>query len=140
MRKFYRDIKGIDMGSKNYNNTGILSSSDSNSSNIENMHGSQFRGTKMALPYGISSRPPSGTKVQVMSNGSDDVIVGVHDADRKKCGVGELVLYSSGGCKVCLSNDGTLTMSNGSCGISLGKDGKIDITCVELSVNGQVIP
>lgn len=72
----------------------------------------EYREVPLVAPFGIRWNPPSGSNVQLIKNwnsGSNIVAVGtiVDDAIEP----GEVEIYSLGGAKIKLKNDGTIIMN-----------------------------
>ena len=64
-------------------------------------------------PYGIAYVPPVGASSLVMPAGAGGVCLGVVAAPAEGLEQGELMLYSSGGARIVLKNDGRVLI-NGS--------------------------
>lgn len=111
MRRIDKAMRSIDIEHRRENYMGPLTSTDNggHTANVNNLYNSQVRDAKTVMPYGISSRSPSGLKAQaIVNDNSDSAIVGVYDPNRPQVGVGEICLYSSGGCSVYLKADGSV--------------------------------
>ena len=130
MRRIDQAFKSIDSSHRREAYIGPLASTSNGGhlANVNNLYNSQIKG-KTVMPYGISSRAMGGTKAQtIVNNNSDNVVVGVYDPDRPHVGVGEICLYSSGGCSVYLSASGEISIETGNSSIDVKKSGAIDIT------------
>lgn len=128
MRRIDRDISSVDVGHKRETYIGPIASTSNGGrdTNVNNLYNSQIN-SKSVMPYGISSRGMSGMKAQTIVNGnSDNVTVGVYDPNRPDVGVGEICLYSSGGCSIYLSSNGAISIDACGCGIDILKN-KISI-------------
>ncbi len=64
-----------------------------------------------AAPYGIAYVPPTGSKVVLVPLGDTAVCVGVEQQSAGDLSAGEIMLYSSGGAKIVLKNDGTVVIN-----------------------------
>lgn len=130
MRRIDRALQSVDNKHRQENYVGPLASTSAggHNANVNNLYNSQVRDAKTVMPYGISSRPLSGVKAQaVVNDNSDNVVVGVYDPKRPAVGVGELCLYSSGGCSIYLSSTGIISIVSGDSNIDVSKN-KIDIS------------
>ena len=78
MRKFGKELTNIDTPHRQEGYSGIVSSlgEDGKTANIGNMNGSQIRGTKILLPYGIACVGMSGMNTHVMLDGNNSYING----------------------------------------------------------------
>ena len=64
-----------------------------------------------AAPYGIAYVPPVGTRTLVMPTDGGAVCMGVIGAPDVRLEQGELMLYSSGGARIVLKNDGRVLIN-----------------------------
>lgn len=63
-------------------------------------------------PFGIACVPPDGTQAIVMPVSDGSVALGILMQDCKELSPGEIMLYSAGGARLILKNDGTI-VANG---------------------------
>lgn len=148
MRNFGREISSTNSKKTRDGHIGRISSVDKGgkSMNVNNLNNSQLRELMNVSPYGISSCGKSGMRAQVIVNDdSNNVVVGIYDPDKPEVEVGEIVLYSIGGCTVYLDKDGNITMTTGNAKITMDKitngiaiDGNVSITGT-LKINGVSI-
>lgn len=147
MRRLDRVVQSVNSSHKRESYIGPLASTNAggHNANVNNLHNSQVRDAKTIMPYGISSRAPSGVKAQAIVNGNNDnTVVGVYDKNRPEVDVGEICLYTEkGGNSVYLQKDGTITIKNKKASISLNPDsgditmrteGNINIDCNRYNV------
>lgn len=66
---------------------------------------------KKAVPYGIAYSAPLGEKTVTIPVGNADVCVGVVENNNNNLEQGEIMLFSSGGAKIILKNDGTVIIN-----------------------------
>jgi hypothetical protein len=148
MKQFGREASNIHSEHKREGYIGPTASTGNGgkSMNVNNLNNSQLRGLLTMAPYGISSRGKAGMKAQVIVNdNSNNAAVGIYDPNKPEVEVGEIVLYSTGGCTIYLDKDGNITMTSGSAKIIMNKVthgiavyGDVSITGT-LKVNGVSI-
>ncbi len=96
-------------------NNSVLSDVTSAYKNRVNVEGlGETREAKLIAPYGIIWLPPIGATAEIIKNWGREkhsVAIGVLMEDK---GIlpGELLLYSSGGAKIHLKNDGTVMIND----------------------------
>ena len=125
MRRIDKALQSVDNRHRQENYVGPLASTSAggHNANVNNLYNSQVRDAKTVMPYGISSRPSSGMKAQtVVNDNSDSAVVGVYDPARPKVGVGELCLYSAGGCSIYLSATGVISVTSGDASLDVSKN------------------
>lgn len=125
MRRIDKALRSVNKNHRQENYTGPLASTSAGGHNasVNNLYNSQVRDANTVMPYGISSRPFSGIKAQtVVNDNSDSVVVGVYDPSRPKVGVGEVCLYSAGGCSVYLSATGVVSVTSGNSSLDVSKN------------------
>lgn len=84
--------------------TGAVSQSDVNTMSF---NGScQYRRVDFVAPFGISYCPPVGVTGVTVPTDSGNVVVGVNAVIDSSLEPGELLLFSSGGAKIHLKNNG----------------------------------
>ena len=133
MRRIDKALQSVDSRHRQEGYVGPLASTSAggHNANVNNLYNSQVRDAKTVMPYGVSSRPPSGVKAQtIVNDNSDNVVVGIYDPARPKVGVGEVCLYSAGGCAVYLSANGIITIESG--------NNRIVVSKSSISINGSV--
>lgn len=110
MRKFGKELANVDTPHRQEGYSGTVSSlgEDGKTANIGNMNGSQIRGTRILLPYGVACVGMSGMNTHVIIDGNNSYINGMYDPNRPITVPGELVLYSSGGAIIRLKTDGSI--------------------------------
>ncbi len=82
---------------------GKVNSSNSNSLGV--VSSNQYTALKQTAPYGIASVPPNGENAVVIPLKDIHLCLGTICEDRQ-LQPGELLLFSKGGAKILLSNDG----------------------------------
>lgn len=130
MRRLDKALQSVTNNHRQENYVGPLSSTAGGGHNgsMNNLYNSQVRNSKVFMPYGVSSRPFSGVEAQaVVNDNNGTVIVGVYDPSRPKVGVGEICLYSSGGCSVYLSATGDISVRTNNGDIDIRQSGAIQI-------------
>ena len=73
----------------------------------------EYRAPTVTAPWGICYRPPAGTQAVLIPAQNGVVYLGVRMEAEKLTGLqeGELLLYSSGGASVRLTNDGRVLIN-----------------------------
>lgn len=71
----------------------------------------EHREIKAAAPFGIVSIPPVGTKAVVTPTEQGFIYTGAINQQADGLEPGELMLYSSGGAKIVLKNDGKVLVN-----------------------------
>lgn len=125
MRRLDKALSSVGSNHRQENYMGPLASTDAggHKANVNNLCNSQVRNAKTVMPYGVSSRAPSGMKAQsVVNDNSDSVVVGVYDPKRPQVGTGEVCLYSAGGCTVYLLSTGIISIESGNCSLDVSKE------------------
>lgn len=144
MRRIDKALQSVNNRHKQENYVGPLASTSAggHNANVNNLYNSQVRDAKTVMPYGISSRPFSGVKAQtVVNDNSDNIVVGVYDPSRPKVSVGEICIYSSGGCSIYLTSTGEILIESGNTrivvnGSNIQIDGSINIS-EDVEINGD---
>lgn len=124
VRRIDQALKSVDSSHRREAYIGPLASTGGggHSAKVNNLYNSEVRG-KSVMPFGISSRAMAGTKAQtIVNDNSDNVVVGVYDPARPHVGVGEVCLYSTGGCSIYLSADGVVSVESGGCSLDVEPD------------------
>ena len=70
-----------------------------------------LRGLPVVAPYGIVYAPPVGERSMVIPCGSGRACMGVIAPPPEDLEAGELMLYSSGGARIVLKNDGRVLIN-----------------------------
>lgn len=70
-----------------------------------------FDNIQKIVPYGLEYVPPVGTTAVVIPVGNSQYFTGVVCQNTAELQPGELALYSSGGAKIVLKNDGTVVIN-----------------------------
>lgn len=71
----------------------------------------EYSAVKKVAPYGIAYVAPQGEESVVMPLGGGEVCVGVVSGLSENLNPGELMLYSLGGAKILLKNDGSVVIN-----------------------------
>lgn len=71
---------------------------------------SEYRSLPLAAPWGIAWRPPPGAKAVVVSGKDGDVCAGTI-VPQDGLEPGELLLYSAGGARILLKNNGEVVVN-----------------------------
>lgn len=79
--------------------------------NIVVQNSNEYRGIKVVSPRGIAYMPVQGDKTVVIPVGDENVCIGAIN-ESAELEAGELMLYSSGGAKIVLKNNGEVLINN----------------------------
>ena len=71
----------------------------------------EYNSVPKAVPYGIAYAAPIGTKSIVIPVGDSQVCAGVISKGFPELKSGEIILFSSGGAKIHLKNDGSVVIN-----------------------------
>lgn len=139
MRRIDKMITSVNSTSLQTNCGGVLSSTGSGGkkANINNLHGSQLRDVTVIMPYGVSSRPKKGVKVQTLVNDDDDVaMVGCYDSNRPDVEAGETMIYSNVGSIIYLDKNGNIIIKSKK-NVSISAK-SVSISADSVSINSNV--
>lgn len=121
---------------QNNYNTSELGTVTSSGKEINALGVGEYREVPLVAPFGIRWNPPSGANVQLIKNwhmGSNIVAVGtIVDEEIPH---GEVELYSKGGAKLRLKNDGTVIVNDK---VTISKEGKVKAIDIEISNNMRI--
>lgn len=68
-------------------------------------------GVPAAAPYGVAYVPPIGSRSLILPTDAGAVCLGVIEAPDAELEQGELMLYSAGGARIVLKNDGRVLIN-----------------------------
>lgn len=71
---------------------------------------SEYRGLPFAGPWGIAYQPPNAARAVIVTTNAGDTCIGTLAADQG-LEPGELLLYSSGGARLYLKNNGDIVIN-----------------------------
>ncbi len=115
-------------------NNSILADVTSASGNKINAYSAgESREVRLIAPYGVIWLPPVGTVAEIIKNWGRDkhaVAIGVISED-KGISPGECLLYSQGGAKIYMKNDGSVILNDS---VQITKDG----SSIVLNGNNEV--
>lgn len=83
----------------------------SESKNLILQNSNEYREIKIVSPRGISYVPVQGDKMVVVPVGDENICIGAIQ-EEKDIEAGELMLYSSGGAKIILKNNGQVVINS----------------------------
>lgn len=121
---------------QNSYNTSELGTVTSSGKEINSLGVGEYREVPLVAPFGIRWNPPSGESVQLIKNwhmGSNIVAVGT--IVDEEIPPGEVELYSMGGAKIQLKNDGTVIVNDK---VIITKEGKVKALDIEISKNMSI--
>lgn len=84
---------------------------DSNGSNVTVQSANEYRDIPLVAPFGIAYVPTNGDRSVVIPVSDQSVCLGSLVED-KNLEPGELMLFSNGGAKIILKNDGTVVIND----------------------------
>ncbi len=84
---------------------------DSSGSNVTVQSAHEYREIPLIAPYGIAYVPDNGDKTVVIPVAGKNICLGSIVKD-KNLNPGELMLFSKGGAKIILKNDGTVVIND----------------------------
>ena len=97
---------------QNSSNTSELGTVTSSGKEINVLGVGEYREVPLVAPFGIRWNPPSGSNVQLVKNWhSGKSIVAVGTIVDKEIEPGEIEIYSAGGAKVELKNNGAVIIN-----------------------------
>lgn len=88
---------------------GVVVHTDGNKTSINTVQ--EFKEVDKIVPYGIMYSAPIGSKSVVVPVGKSQVCAGIICNRNDELEPGELLLFSSGGAKIHLKNDGTVIIN-----------------------------
>lgn len=85
----------------------------SNKSTVNVQSDTEYKNVPLVLPYGIFCKTPLGEKMYLLPTAADGIIaIGSAVNNNYNLQEGELMLYSKGGAKIILKNDGSVVINN----------------------------
>lgn len=107
----YQRMRERQSRQNNYN-TSELGTVTSSGKEINALGVGEYREVPLVAPFGIRWNPPSGINVQLIKNWhSGQSVVAVGTIVDEEIEPGEVELYSMGGAKIQLKNDGTVIIN-----------------------------
>lgn len=88
---------------------GTVSASTYNDANLKGS--SQYDNTKIVVPYGVVYNPPVGVTGVVLPLENVNTMIGVYSKSNIDLKPGEVMLYSAGGAKLVLRNNGNVEIN-----------------------------
>lgn len=108
----YQRMKNRD-NKKSHSVTSELGTVTSSGKEINVEGAGEYREVPLVAPFGIRWNPPSGSDVELIKNwGNGSSVVAVGTVVDEEIEVGEVELYSMGGAKIELKNDGTVIINS----------------------------
>ncbi len=88
---------------------GNVAASSSAAANIQGA--SQYNNTKIVVPYGIAYNPPLGETGVILPLENMNTLIGVYSNTDVDLEPGEIMLFSQGGAKILLKNNGNVEIN-----------------------------
>lgn len=88
---------------------GVVVHNDGDETSINTVQ--EFKAVDKIVPYGVMYSAPIGSKSVVVPVGKSQVCAGIICNKAEELKPGELMLFSSGGAKIYLKNDGTVIIN-----------------------------
>ncbi len=83
----------------------------SNYNTIDVSADTQYKNTSVVVPYGIAYKMPIDKKIYVLPTTNENIALGTINLN-DNLQEGELMLYSEGGAKIILKNDGSVHIND----------------------------